>query len=142
MPPKNRRSYCSARCQRLQSTYRGARPTSTECRQCGGTVDFMGATVGGQFRRTDTRLCAPCRERRAVGRGASVEELALRDGEVCGICDEAVDMALAFPHVLSPTVDHIKPWANGGTHDERNLQLAHLRCNCVKHNRELPLPTR
>jgi 5-methylcytosine-specific restriction endonuclease McrA len=34
-----------------------------------------------------------------------------------------------------PSVDHIIPRALGGTHDPENLQLTHLVCNLIKHDR-------
>jgi len=62
----------------------------------------------------------------------SIHRLTRRDGTNCGICGEHVDVTLKKPHPLSPTVDHIIPWAKGGTHDPENLQLAHYTCNCRK----------
>lgn len=51
----------------------------------------------------------------------------------CGICGNAVDFSLKFPHPLSPCIDHIFPVAKGGhPSDIANLQLAHLTCNRQK----------
>lgn len=47
----------------------------------------------------------------------------------CGICDEPIDRATKYPHPLSPSVDHIVPLSKGGTHEQSNLQWAHLVCN-------------
>jgi 5-methylcytosine-specific restriction endonuclease McrA len=40
---------------------------------------------------------------------------------------------VAFPHDLSPTIDHVMPRALGGAHEFDNVQTAHLRCNVIKH---------
>ncbi|WP_228517121.1 HNH endonuclease [Curtobacterium sp. VKM Ac-1376] len=65
----------------------------------------------------------------------TADEIAQRDGTVCGICATQVDMALAFPDVMRKSVDHVIPRANGGLDVPSNLQLAHLRCNASKSNR-------
>jgi 5-methylcytosine-specific restriction endonuclease McrA len=75
--------------------------------------------------------------RRARKKGARVERVlvevvAERDGYVCGICREAVDMGLAHPDPYSRSLDHIIPLARGGAHSYDNTQLAHLRCNVSK----------
>jgi 5-methylcytosine-specific restriction endonuclease McrA len=41
-------------------------------------------------------------------------------------------MMLTGPDPLSASLDHIKPLALLGGHDEDNLQLAHLGCNARK----------
>ena len=55
-----------------------------------------------------------------------------RDGGICGICGKQVDYYISSPDPLSPTMDHIRPIARGGKHSEKNLQLAHRRCNSKK----------
>lgn len=50
----------------------------------------------------------------------------------CGICGEVVDKSLTFPHPMSPSLDHITPWRDGGAwYDRNNLRLAHFRCNAM-----------
>lgn len=52
---------------------------------------------------------------------------------VCGICGQAVDFSLKFPHPLSPCIDHIIPVSKGGHPSElSNMQLAHMCCNRQK----------
>jgi HNH endonuclease len=35
---------------------------------------------------------------------------------------------------LAASIDHIVPRSRGGTNDDGNLQIAHLRCNLLKHD--------
>lgn len=52
-----------------------------------------------------------------------------RDGWKCGICHKSVNPKLEVPHPLAKTIDHIVPLSKGGTHEPRNVQLAHFICN-------------
>jgi 5-methylcytosine-specific restriction endonuclease McrA len=68
-----------------------------------------------------------CSRRRARLRGVKVENVDHavvyeRDGGVCGICGEPVD-------VTDFHVDHIVPIALGGEHSYANAQVAHPACN-------------
>jgi hypothetical protein len=36
--------------------------------------------------------------------------------------------------LLAASIDHIVPRSRGGTNDDGNLQIAHLRCNLLKHD--------
>lgn len=76
-------------------------------------------------------------QKKATTSGAPVirDEIAARDGFRCGICSDRVDMARVWPHPLSPSLDHVVPLSEGGTHEPANVQLAHLRCNTAKGNR-------
>lgn len=65
----------------------------------------------------------------------TVSELALRDGTNCSICGEPVDLALHFPDLMYPSVDHVVPRSKGGEDEPHNCQLAHLRCNMSKSDR-------
>lgn len=51
-----------------------------------------------------------------------------RDGLVCGICGGNVE-----PDDVH--IDHIIPASKGGSDNDDNLQVAHSRCNQLKHNR-------
>jgi hypothetical protein len=54
-----------------------------------------------------------------------VAEIGSRDGWTCGICRDAerpVTAALAYPHPLSPSLDHIQPVASGGPHSARTCR--------------------
>lgn len=58
-----------------------------------------------------------------------------RDEWVCGICSESVDRSLKYPDPKSASLDHIIPLSKGGGHTMGNVQLAHLGCNCRKHDK-------
>lgn len=55
-----------------------------------------------------------------------------RDGWICGLCNEAVDGALRWPDIMSPSLDHIVPLIANGEHSRANTQLAHWICNVRK----------
>lgn len=59
-------------------------------------------------------------------------EIYERDGWVCGICRESVDRELAYPDLMSASLDHIVPLALGGSHTRDNVQCAHFICNATK----------
>ena len=79
------------------------------------------------FRAADQR-------RRARKLGAEVEKFATvevfeRDGWVCGICGDRVDASLAYPDLMSASLDHIVQLAHGGAHTRANTRCSHLVCN-------------
>jgi len=41
---------------------------------------------------------------------------------------------------LAASIDHILPRSRGGTDDDSNLQITHLRCNLLKHDQAQPPP--
>lgn len=55
-----------------------------------------------------------------------------RDGFVCQICGDPIDMAAKMPDPWAPSIDHIIPLACGGTHEPANVQAAHVICNARK----------
>ena len=96
---------------------------STECRQA---VD--------RLRKLESNHRRIILERTSVIENVDRAEIYNRDGWICQICGKRVDPLLRFPHLLSATLDHILPLANGGTHEKKNVQLAHLICNSRKSN--------
>ncbi len=56
----------------------------------------------------------------------------VRDRWKCGLCGERVDEALAYPHRMSASLDHLIPIARGGPHGPANVQCSHLACNLAK----------
>jgi 5-methylcytosine-specific restriction endonuclease McrA len=65
----------------------------------------------------------------------------LAEESECGFCGELVDKALKFPDPMSPAVDHIVSWREGGSwYDRANLRLAHFVCNSTGDNRPKVVP--
>jgi 5-methylcytosine-specific restriction endonuclease McrA len=63
------------------------------------------------------------------------EEIAERDGYLCHICGDSVDMSLPRTSKLGATLDHVIPVSKGGVDSRENLKLAHWICNVKKSNR-------
>lgn len=59
-------------------------------------------------------------------------EVYKRDDGVCQVCRKPVDWHLAYPDLLSLSVDHRVPISRGGSDTLANVQLTHLRCNLKK----------
>ena len=53
----------------------------------------------------------------------------LRDGLACAYCGAGVEDSERL------TLDHLKPYSNGGKNDQTNLVTCCLRCNSVRGNR-------
>lgn len=54
------------------------------------------------------------------------------DGWVCYLCSGDIDRDVQAPHPRSATIEHVKPWAMGGTNARENLRAAHWQCNLEK----------
>lgn len=112
---------------------RGGRPL-VWCRGC------VKADPEG-YRRERAAVARACRHRRTARMLAlpyaavNLEQLAARDGWVCGRCGEPVDRALRWPHPMSASTGHIVRVADGGAYEPGNLRVEHLRCN-LRHNHE------
>lgn len=61
--------------------------------------------------------------------------IAERDGFVCSLCGQPVDVSLKFPDPMSASVDHVLPISKGGDDTLSNVALAHLGCNSRKSNK-------
>lgn len=77
-----------------------------------------------------TKLLDKNAKRRALKRGATIEavdrnEVYLRAGGICGICNKHVPLD-------KMTIDHVIPLIKGGAHSMQNVQIAHLSCNSAK----------
>jgi 5-methylcytosine-specific restriction endonuclease McrA len=59
-------------------------------------------------------------------------EIFERDKWVCKLCGKKVDKSLKHNQLMSATLDHIFPIADGGSHTRANVQLAHMICNSNK----------
>jgi len=56
-------------------------------------------------------------------------EILARDGYMCMLCGEPLDMSADPQDDMYPSLDHITPRSIGGTHSIDNLQAAHRICN-------------
>ena len=124
--------------------YRAVHPfVAKRCQGC--SVEFIG-------RRTDARYCSETCKRRATHQRAifgtrvfpkarASQRLAVceRDGWICGLCHEAIDPALKYPHPGSASLDHIDPF---GPHEPANWQAAHLACNVQAGRKGLQVASR
>jgi 5-methylcytosine-specific restriction endonuclease McrA len=87
------------------------------------------------------------RKRRARIAGVHVEPVSFqaiyeRDRGICGICHKRVSLKLKWPDPGTASLDHIIPISKGGTHEPKNVQLAHLRCNQSRGTGRLPAQMR
>ncbi|WP_420886886.1 HNH endonuclease [Brachybacterium muris] len=58
-----------------------------------------------------------------------------RDGWTCRLCGRPIDRDADPQSPLAPSLDHIIPLANGGTHEPSNVWTAHRQCNSERANR-------
>ena len=129
-----RTSYCCRECARLADLKKGRKEwESTTCVMCGKPNEpprtkFCSDTCSNRYRKSIRRA----RKRESFVEPVTVAALVERDGEVCGICGESLDLSLTYPHPKSVTLDHITPLVRGGLHSLLNCQLAHFRCNSAK----------
>lgn len=66
----------------------------------------------------------------------------LKTQHICGICGQDVDKTLAYPHPMSPVIDHRIPLSKGGHPSNMdNLQLAHWKCNRDKSDKIFENPS-
>lgn len=59
-------------------------------------------------------------------------EIFERDGYKCGICGGMTDTSADADRHFKPSLDHVIPLANGGSHTRANVQCAHWICNSRK----------
>ena len=82
---------------------------------------------------------------RVGGCSMSLRELDERDGHTCYLCggttdwdDYKVDASGNFiAGDRYPSMDHVIPFSNGGTHTPDNLKIAHRICNSLKGDRTI-----
>lgn len=60
-----------------------------------------------------------------------------RDGWICHLCSEPVDMSAGYNEKLAATLDHLLPRSKGGTDEESNLRTSHRHCNSMRQDRDL-----
>lgn len=79
-------------------------------------------------------------KRRALKRAAYIADVSRkqvfeRDGYRCHLCHRKTNPTKQVPHPRAPTIDHIIPLANHGTHEPLNCRTACFQCNSRKGNR-------
>ena len=122
-------TYCRRHLGQLLKHGRVVHERFVPCKRCGDMFDTKTTRVSAVN-------CPPCRfQARGRDWGISAKGLALRDGPVCAIGGETIDMSVKWPALGSPTVDHIVPRSMGGSDDPSNLQLACYLHNLQKGNR-------
>lgn len=127
------RKFCNAAHAAMYRRHGGSRPHEITCKRCGHAFGIDGVGPAGRTKRSDAIMCPDCKRGRANRHGWSVKALVAHTGVMdCGICGDPVDLTLKKPAMMRPSIDHIIPYAHGGSNDIENLQLAHLHCNHVK----------
>lgn len=139
--------YCGMDCRTRASRARIRVPApkvivNKRCERCG---EGFGCSAGkSKVQKYCSHACAKraghrnhehvrrARKRNAYVAPVSFAAIAMRDGWRCGICGKPVPKKAVVPNPLAPTLDHIIPLAKGGTHEPKNVQLAHFLCNSVK----------
>jgi 5-methylcytosine-specific restriction endonuclease McrA len=129
----NGQKYCSLRCSAIHRSILN-QIDHDNCMECGSPFTRVQSAI---FCSQACAKAAGSRRRRARLREAFVEDVALFDlynaaNGQCMLCLATIDLDLAYPNPLSPSVDHIKPLIKGGLHSRENLQIAHLSCNRKK----------
>lgn len=66
---------------------------------------------------------------RGRGHAAVRQAVADRDGWICQLCGEPIDLALRRPHPFALAVDHVVGLAAGGSDEISNLRATHALCN-------------
>ena len=123
-----RRGYCGRHYQQLAAGILGV--DVGVCIDCGGPIDLLETESQGRRRRpSHTGRCGGCKR---PTNPTTVAALLVRDGDSCAICSKPVDMSLAYPDHMSPSVDHVIPLSVGGPNTPENCALAHLGCNIKK----------
>ncbi|MFF5855749.1 HNH endonuclease [Streptomyces sp. NPDC012751] len=83
------------------------------------------------------------RERLRGGGGGeryTVDGIGERDGWICGLCQDPVSKGYRHPDPRSPSIDHVRAVAAGGTDTRDNVRLTHWGCNHER-NDSTPLRT-
>lgn len=133
--------YCSAEC-RYRASYVPARErnefVAKQCKHCGKIFttnfyaearEFCSKECAKRHMRRNSKARRRVRLRRQYVAPVSLAEIYKRDGGICQLCGKKVSLRYKAPHPLSATLDHIIPLSRGGTHEPKNVQLAHWICN-------------
>ena len=144
--------YCSDECkyekfkrnQRKKYKKAWEKPEPFKCKECGKIVEI-------EFGEKHSKYCSEICMNRAIKRNSRhirrlrkkngntesiyKAEICERDKWTCHICGKKIDRRTKCPHPMSLSFDHIIPLSEGGTHEPKNISVAHLICNSLKGNR-------
>ena len=109
----------------------------------GRTFKYCSSKCCTKHQRPHSRQARTKREAGIKGDRIILGDLMERDGGICQICGEAVDIGDGFHDQFGyfhvgrnyPSIDHIIPISKGGEHVWDNVQLAHMACNAGKCDR-------
>lgn len=123
----------------IESAPRLARFTAGYCRRCGDSFILdrqrhhsFAFYCSPQCGKADGRTRRRARKRDAYVADVWRPRIFKRDGYRCQICGKRLAMSKSVPHPKAPTIDHIIPLSEGGTHEPSNCQAAHFMCNAMK----------
>ena len=106
-------------------------------RECGNRLQWQARKRWANRQEADAAKLATRRMRMRNTTGAieaiNPDDLFRRDNGKCGICSCDVSRDQV-------SIDHVVPLSKGGSHTWSNVQLAHLRCNIRRGNRDRPKP--
>jgi len=145
----NQKTICSDECQHLswakyqRDLYKDnwQQPDAFKCKECGRIYQpkfgeirtiFCSIRCRNKYTRTNEKVIRRLRIENGFVEPVSRTEIFKRDGWRCHICGRKVNPKLKSPHPMSATIDHIIPLAAGGTHEPKNVALAHMICNSRK----------
>jgi uncharacterized protein YbaR (Trm112 family) len=120
------------------------RLTSGQCRVCATWFVSLQMDITCSPKCCDTyhveqkrvlRARRRARRKNAFVANVSPKEVFERDGYRCHICHKKTDPTKGVPHPKAPTVDHLIPLAQGGTHEPANCRTACFLCNARKGDR-------
>lgn len=120
---------------REASAARAPRSYTIACVMC--SAAFSSSNKLRRFCSTECQYRSNYMARRARRLGVRREPYALsavieHSQGICALCDEPIDLTLAYPHRRSASIDHVLPLSRGGADTIGNVQLAHLECNWTK----------
>ena len=134
-PSDARQVYCSRACRPRPLHVVQAKPKRV-CLRCATQdiePDRWYCPACRRANKRDHRRRQKARLRNArVAEQVSFAAVCERDRWRCQLCRRRVSKTRPYPDPMSPSLDHVVPLADGGTHTMANAQLAHLRCNVAK----------
>lgn len=131
------------------------------CKECGKKFTMRELRESNQWNFSDNpTFCSLSCSRRYHGRewkhrrrskqragdcNMSLRELDERDNHTCYLCGRLTDWddfhVSGYGNFIAgdmyPSMDHVIPLADGGTHTEGNLRIAHRLCNAIKGDRSV-----